>query len=58
MLRRVLVISIGGGMPLAALDQFDPATGLLLIPEVLDTRDGFSYSNVTIVVGSVISIGD
>jgi hypothetical protein len=43
-------------MPQIARDQYDPATGLLVIPVV--TYGGHCYTNVTITVGSVVSVGD
>lgn len=50
------VVSVAGGMPLLARDQYDPATGQLQIPVV--KYAGLNYTNVTVQVGAVISVGD
>jgi hypothetical protein len=50
------IVSIAGGMPLKARDQFDPSTGQLIIPVV--EYAGLYFTNVTIVVGSIISVGN
>ena len=51
------IVSVGGGMPQAPRDRFDPPTGRLLIPAVV-TPNGRVYTNVTLSVmpGSLISI--
>jgi lysyl endopeptidase len=50
------VVSVAGGMPLITRDNYDPATGQLTIPVV--AFGGHCYTNVTVTVGSVISVGD
>jgi len=51
------IVSIAGGLPLAPRDQYDPATGRLLIPLVNDQNSAIR-TNVTVVVGSVVSVGN
>lgn len=43
------IVRVAGGMPLAARDQYNPATGQLLVP-VVAAPDGRVYTNVTLAV--------
>jgi cyclophilin family peptidyl-prolyl cis-trans isomerase len=49
------VLAVAGGMPTAAQDVYNPATRQLLIPAV--TVGGKVYTNVTVTVGPVVSLG-
>ena len=51
------VQSVGGGMPAAGADQYDPATGALSVPIVVDAASGRVYTNVQLTVGSILSVG-
>ena len=49
------IVSIGGGMPAASQDVYDPVKAELLI--VAGTYKGRVYTNVTVKAGKVVSIG-
>jgi hypothetical protein len=49
------IVSVNGGMPTSAQDQYTPATGRLFIPAV--QAFGKVYTNVVIAVGTVVSMG-
>ena len=49
------IVKLEGGMPLAALDTYDPATGYLTIAAV--SVGGRVYTNVVTTVGAIKSVG-
>ncbi len=50
------LVSVAGGMPRATLDGYDPVTGQLTIPAVLDEVNGHVYTNVIVRPGAILSI--
>jgi hypothetical protein len=49
------IVSVAGGMPTVAEDEFIAATGQLTIPAV--QFDGKVYTNVVIAVGKILAVG-
>jgi hypothetical protein len=51
------IVSYAGGMPLATVDQFDPATGRLLIPSIQAGSAAYTNVTLTITAGDLVSVG-
>jgi phospholipase C len=51
------IIGVAGGMPALRADNYDAATRRLSIPAVLDQANGRIFTNVTVDVGHLLSIG-
>jgi hypothetical protein len=49
------IVSVAGGMPMAAHDEYNPATGELTVAVV--RAGGKIYTNATVTVGRIVSIG-
>jgi hypothetical protein len=51
------IVSVGGGMPKGIRDLYNIESGRLFIPVVVDSVHGRTYTNLTVTVASIVSLG-